>query len=364
MNVPNYRIPVQKVMRLINLTGLTLEELESIAVENGEKEFRGRQLFSWIYEKNASSFDEMSNISKRARQHFQQIAKMGHLELLHKNISPVSGTIKYLFSLYDNNHIESVYIPDEKRRTLCISSQVGCALNCAFCATGKIGFKRNLSVGEIVDQVLFVERDVGVELTNIVYMGMGEPFKNYDNVLKAAHLINHPDGIAIGARRIVISTAGVADKIYQFANEGHKYKLAVSLNFPFDKHREKLMPVAKKWDIDSLLTAVRYYANKSKHKPTFEYVLFDGLNNSQKDAMELKRLLLKIPCKINIIPYNSSIPGFNRPNPEKVNRFIEWLLPLHAPVSVRWSKGDDINAACGQLAGQYAHKEVAKINES
>jgi len=245
-------------MRLINLTGLTLEELESIAVENGEKEFRGRQLFSWIYEKNASSFDEMSNISKRARQHFQQIAKMGHLELLHKNISPVSGTIKYLFSLYDNNHIESVYIPDEKRRTLCISSQVGCALNCAFCATGKIGFKRNLSVGEIVDQVLFVERDVGVELTNIVYMGMGEPFKNYDNVLKAAHLINHPDGIAIGARRIVISTAGVADKIYQFANEGHKYKLAVSLNFPFDKHREKLMPVAKKWDIDSLLTAVRY----------------------------------------------------------------------------------------------------------
>ncbi len=350
-------------MKIVNLTGLTLEELESFAVEHGEKAFRGRQLFSWIYERNTCSFEKMSNITKSFRQKLQHIVKVGQLELYTKNISPLSGTIKYLFSLYDNNFIESVYIPEDKRRTLCISSQVGCALNCAFCATGKIGFKRNLSAGEIVDQVLFVERDIGEELTNIVFMGMGEPFKNYDQVIKAAQLMNHPDGIAIGARRIVISTAGVADKIYRFSDEGHKFRLAVSLNSPFNIKREKLMPVTKKWDMESLLTAIKFYANKSKQLPTIEYVLFDGLNDNHKDALELKRLFAKIPVKINIIPYNASIPGFNRPDPEKVDQFIQWLLPLHAPVSVRWSKGDDINAACGQLAGKFVQKQEVNIDE-
>jgi len=348
---------------MINLTGLTLEELEKFAVEQDEKVFRGRQLFSWIYEKNCCSFDGMSNISKSFRQKLQHIAKVGQVELYTKNISPQSGTIKYLFSLYDNNFIESVYIPEDKRRTLCISSQIGCALNCTFCATGKMGFKRNLSAGEIVDQVLSVERDVGAELTNIVFMGMGEPFRNYDQVIKAAQLINHPDGIAVGARHIVISTAGVADKIYRFADEGHRFRLAVSLNSAFNSKRIKLMPVTKKWDLESLLTAIKYYANKSKQLPTIEYVLFDGLNDGHRDAKELKKLLSKIPVKINIIPYNATIPGYNRPDPEKVDQFIQWLLPLHAPVSVRWSKGDDINAACGQLAGQIAQKEKVNIDE-
>ncbi|MBN2410402.1 23S rRNA (adenine(2503)-C(2))-methyltransferase RlmN [candidate division KSB1 bacterium] len=346
-------------MLLKNLTGLTLEELEAFAVEHGEKEFRGRQLFSWIYEKNMRSFEKMTNISKSFSQKLRHIARVGQLDLYTKNISPASGAVKYLFSLYDNNFIESVYIPEDKRRTLCISSQVGCALNCSFCATAKIGFKRNLSAGEIVDQVLFVESDIGEELTNIVFMGMGEPFKNYDQVIKAAQLINHPDGIAVGARRIVISTAGVADKIYRFSDEGHKFRLAVSLNSPFNIKREKLMPVTKKWDLESLMTAIKYYANKSKQLPTIEYVLFDGINDNHKDALELKRLLSKIPAKINIIPYNTSIPGFKRPEPEKVDQFIQWLLPLNAPVSVRWSKGDDIDAACGQLAGKYEKKGMS-----
>ena len=196
-------------------------------------------------------------------------------------------------------------------------------------------------------------------MTNIVFMGMGEPFKNYDQVIKAAQLINHPDGIAVGARRIVISTAGVADKIYRFSDEGHKFRLAVSLNSPFNIKREKLMPVTKKWDLESLMTAIKYYANKSKQLPTIEYVLFDGINDNHKDALELKRLLSKIPAKINIIPYNTSIPGFKRPEPEKVDQFIQWLLPLNAPVSVRWSKGDDIDAACGQLAGKYEKKGMS-----
>ncbi|HPG41071.1 MAG TPA: 23S rRNA (adenine(2503)-C(2))-methyltransferase RlmN [bacterium] len=340
-------------MSFTNLTGLTLEELEAFAESAGEKKYRGRQLFSWIYEKKARSFDAMTNIAKTFRQRLQEMAVLGHVELQQKKTSAATATAKYLFRLMDGHHIESVFIPDEDRRTLCISSQVGCALNCAFCATAKIGFKRNLTVGEIVDQVLFVERDLGIKLTNIVFMGMGEPFNNYDNVIKAAQLINHSDGIAVGARHIVISTAGVVDNIYRFTDEQHKFKLAISLNSPFQEQRLGMMPVAKKWHLQDLFKAITYYAAGAKQLVTFEYVLFAGLNDSQKHAHELRKLLGKIPCKLNIIPYNTCIAGFNRPDADKVDQFVKWLLPLASgPVSVRWSKGDDIDAACGQLAGQ------------
>ncbi len=340
-------------MENTNLTGMSLHELERFAESLGEKKFRGRQLFSWIYEKRANSFSEMTNLAKPLREKLERDAAVGHLELVEKTESKHTGTHKFLFRLRDEHLVESVYIPDEDRRTLCISSQVGCALNCAFCATAKLKFKRNLDAGEIVDQVLFVERDLGIELTNIVFMGMGEPFMNYENVIRAAHLINHPDGIGIGTRHIVISTAGVVKNIYRYADEGHKYRLAVSLNSPYDDERQSIMPVAKKWNMEELINAVRYYTKRSKQILTFEYVLFDGLNDTPEHATALKKLVSPLNCKLNLIPYNSVLDQFKRPSAKRMELFMQQLHPLNAPVSVRWSKGDDINAACGQLAGKY-----------
>ena len=235
-------------MNKIDLKGLSLEELETFAVSNNEAKFRGRQLFQWIYQKKIQSFDPMSNISMPLRTKFDNVSFIGKLEK--KNISSSqSGTIKYLFELADGHLIESVYIPEGSRRTLCVSSQAGCPLACTFCATGKLGYKRNLTAGEIVDQVISVEQDLGIELTNVVFMGMGEPMLNYDNVIKACELISHPDGIAIGKRHIVISTAGWVPGIMRYADEEHRYKLAISLHATTDEDRIKLMPVGKKYSI-------------------------------------------------------------------------------------------------------------------
>ena len=335
-----------------NLTGYTLEELEDFAERIGEKRFRGRQLFSWIYQKKITDFADMTNIAKALRSKLTDIAEIGQLQLEEKASSPASDSIKYLFRLKNGHFVESVYIPEAGRRTLCVSSQVGCALKCAFCATGKIGFKKNLSAGEIVDQVLQVERDIGVELTNIVFMGMGEPFMNYDEVLKACYLIRHEEGLAIGYRHIVISTAGIVPAIYRYTEEGHRFKLAISLNSPFNETRTKLMPISGKYSLDKLMEAIRYYVRKSRRRPTFEYVLLADINDRRQDALQLKKLVQDIPCKINLIPYNPTVETFRSPATEHIERFAEWLRPIKAPISVRWSKGADIEAACGQLAGK------------
>ena len=334
---------------------MTQSEMQAFAEQINEKPFRGRQLFGWIYAKKASRFDEMTDLSKSLRAKLAETAAIGHLCLEGKSLSHASGSTKYLFRLSDSKVIESVYIPEGGRKTLCISSQVGCGMHCAFCATAQLGFMRNLIVGEIVDQVLYVERDQNVKLSNIVFMGMGEPFHNYDQVIKAADLISHADGIAIGHRRIVISTVGLVSKIIQYSDEGQPFRLAVSLNSPFSEVRQKIMPITKKWDVAALLEAVSYYAKKSRLRPTIEYVLIAGINDREQDALELRRLLQNIPCKVNLIPYNAAIAGFQRPSAERIDQFARWLLPLRAPLTVRWSKGDDINGACGQLAAQ-VHK--------
>jgi len=260
--------------------------------------------------------------------------------------------VKYLFRLDDGRHIESVYIPETKRKTLCISSQVGCAINCRFCATALLGLKRHLTPGEIVSQVLTIMQLRDEEISNIVFMGMGEPFANYDNVIKAATLLSDDNGMDIGARRIVISTSGLADKINRYAKEEHKFRLAISLNSPFQEQRAELMPIAKKWKLDVLLEAVHNYAKKSRKIPTFEYVLLAGVNDKKEHAVALKKIIKSMPCKVNLIPYNPTVKNFARPDVEHVDRFAQWLLPLNAGLSVRWSKGDDANAACGQLAGK------------
>jgi 23S rRNA (adenine2503-C2)-methyltransferase len=332
-----------------NLTGLSLAELEAFAESMGEKKFRGRQLFGWIYEKKASAFADMTNLAKSLRDKLSDAAAIGLVQQAGRQVSSESGTIKYLFRLFDDALIETVVIPESARLTCCISSQAGCAFNCSFCATGAMGFKRDLSAGEIVDQVIFAERDMGHEITNVVLMGMGEPLQNYDAVIKACRMLNSEDGLAIAGRRIVISTVGLVPAIYRYADEDHPYRLAISLHSAMDEKRKKILPIGRKYPLPELMAAVRYYTQKARQHPTFEYVLLAGVNDGQEDAVALRNLLKGIPCKVNLIPYNAAIPQFQAPEADHVNQFVQWLLPLQAPVSVRWSKGTDIRAACGQL---------------
>jgi 23S rRNA (adenine2503-C2)-methyltransferase len=346
-------IPIKSGIQNVpeNLTGYDRAELEAFAERLGEKKFRGRQLFSWIYEKKAVSFAAMTDLARPLRQKLAANASLGQLALDRTLSSPRSGSTKYLFRTRDGLAIESVYIPESGRRTLCISSQVGCALKCAFCATGQIGFRRDLSAGEIVDQVIAVERSLTVELTNIVLMGMGEPLLNYDAVMKACDLIHAEEGLAIGHRHIVLSTVGIVPAIHRYTDEKRPFRLAISLHAADDDTRRQIVPIAKRYPLAELMAAVRRYAEKLRRRPTFEYVLLDGINDGEEDAQKLRRLLAGIPCKVNLIPYNPAATRFKRPDDAAVSRFAEWLAPMPAPVSVRWSKGSDIDAACGQLAG-------------
>jgi 23S rRNA (adenine2503-C2)-methyltransferase len=330
------------------LLGLSRIELEAFVEELDEKPFRGRQLYHWLYVKRANRFADMGNLAKSLREKLELAALAGSLELVNRQVAS-NKTTKYLFRLADGAMIESVYIPEAARHTICISSQVGCGYKCVFCATGTMGLQRNLTAGEIIDQVLSVERDTQKVLTNVVLMGMGEPFHNYDNVIKACRLLNDPDGIAMAGRHIVISTVGLVPAIYRYADEGHPYRLAISLHAAVEEKRRRLLPVAKVHGLSDLMAAVRYYSQKARQRLTFEYVLLAGVNDAESDARALRLLLHGIPCKVNLIPYNAAIPSFQAPSAEKVDQFARWLLPLKAPVSVRWSKGSDIQAACGQL---------------
>lgn len=343
-------------MKKINLTGMTLEEMEDFMTSIGEKKFRAKQLFNWLYKRRIDRFEEITVFSREFRQKLAEIAELGHVELVQRKISADGETNKFLFRLKDGHFIESVYMVDGKRRTVCLSSQVGCALNCSFCATGRMGFKKNLSVGEIVDQLLAVLKIMGTDATNIVFMGMGEPFLNYENVIKAATLISHGDGIAIGKRKITISTAGIIPQIKRFADENQGFKLAISLNASDNASRSRLMPINKKYPLKQLIEAARYYSQHSKHLFTFEYLMISGINDRDEDIENLKKLLKGLRCKINIIPYNSTDDKWQPPSEERINYFLRELLKLHIIVSVRRSKGIDIEAACGQLYHSYQTK--------
>lgn len=333
----------------INLKNLTRKELEQFIEVLEEKSFRARQLWQWMYEKKVTDFSQMTNISKALQGKLSSKAQLKSLTLDQK-LKSSSGTIKYLWELEDGLKIESVYIPEGKRKTLCVSSQVGCTLGCRFCATGKLGFIRNLELYEIVDQIISVQRDLNFSLTNIVMMGMGEPFLNYHNLMKALYIINDGEGIAIGHRKITISTAGVVPKLKQYTEEKHPFKLAISLNGTHQEQREHVMPVTKIYPFDDLLAAAKEYTRISKKRVTFEYVLLHGHNDSQEDANRLLRLLKNIPCKLNIIAYNETDTGFLSPSDDQVKWFADRLKKLNASVTVRLSKGDDIQGACGQLA--------------
>ncbi|MGH2567752.1 MAG: 23S rRNA (adenine(2503)-C(2))-methyltransferase RlmN, partial [Bacteroidota bacterium] len=295
-----------------NLKGLSVEELREFVESVGERKYRAGQIFAWLYGKRAQSFEEMTDISKDFRGILERVATVDNLQTAAKEISKRDGTTKFLFLLNDGLKIESVLIPPErtspaaeKRLTLCISTQVGCPLDCKFCATGTMGFLRNLTTGEIVDQVIQAQNQSPRRITNVVFMGMGEPMLNYDNVMKAVEILNAADALNIGARHITISTAGYADKIRQMADEGHRVKLALSLHSLDNEKRTQLMPITKKFSVEELMNAMEYYHRKTRRRPTFEYIPFEGFNDTDADARRLIKVSKRFACKINIIPFHS-----------------------------------------------------------
>lgn len=324
-------------------------ELTVFAESLGEKAFRGRQIFQWLYAHGVKNFSEMTSLAVSLRARLQDAAQIDSLTVEQRQISQRRDAEKFLFKLHDGLRLESVLMHEGDRHTLCVSSQVGCPIDCQFCATGKMGLLRNLSAGEIVNQFLSVQRLTKQPITNVVVMGMGEPMLNYEELIKACNILSDEEGPHLAQKHIVISTSGLIPKIRRFMEEGHKFRLAISLNATTDEVRNRLMPLNRKWPIADLLAAAKEYALASKQLVTFEYVLLAGVNDSLDDATRLKRLLRDIPCKLNLIPFNAIDENFQRPGYEQIEAFYNRLKDFSAPVTVRWSKGDDIDAACGQL---------------
>ncbi len=338
-----------------DLKGLSRQELEEFVNGLGWERYRAGQIFAWIYRWGATDFAQMTDLARAWRGKLNEVAFVSSLSLLRKVTSRVDEATKYLFQMEDGERIESVLIKEEDRRTVCVSTQAGCSLGCAYCATGDLGLRRSLRAAEIVDQVLSMRRFLpqGEGVTNVVLMGMGEPLLNYQETVKACRLLNDPDGLAIAARKITISTAGVVPGIRRLAREGLRLGLAISLSATTDEARSRLIPVNTKYPLGQLLDAADEYARAVARPVTLEYVLIGGVNTSPDDARRLAQLVRGLRCKINLIPYNP-VPGkpFHAPTREEVAKFMGLLYPRCPTVTLRESKGADIQAACGQLRAQ------------
>jgi 23S rRNA (adenine2503-C2)-methyltransferase len=334
-----------------NLLGLTKPELEEFSRSFDQPLFRGRQLFRWMYGHAVTSFDDMTDLGKALREQLKEYAVIRLPKLLNSQWSSDASTVKCLLELHDGKRIESVGMEEDDRHTICLSSQAGCGLGCRFCATGKLGLGRNLTPDEIVGQFLVVEKVSGQRPTNIVFMGMGEPLLNLDNLLPTLPIFMAGDGFAISHRRITLSTCGIIPGIQRLARENVKCKLAISLNATDQATRARLMPIAKKYPLDDLMRAIRDYAKTTRYRVTFEYVLIAGDNDRDEDTVRLPKLLRGIPAKINLIVLNPTDLPFQPPSEEQASHF-ETLLRRHKiHVSIRKSRGADISAACGQLVG-------------
>ena len=331
------------------LIGQSAEDLENFFLSLGHRAFRGKQIFDWIYRKNIFEYHKMTDLSSDIRKKLIDVP-IHPLKMIESDISGAKQTQKFLFELKNGKKVESVIMREKERITVCLSTQVGCAVDCDFCATAKMGFYQNLSTGEIIDQFIQLKKIIGKEISNVVFMGMGEPFLNYKNCMQAAHLLHDPKGVNLGAWRITISTAGVVNKIGRFTKEKQPFKLAVSLNAVSQEQRERIMPMTKKMKLLDLIKVSKEYTIISKKKITFEYVLLAGINDSQEDALNLKKILSSINCKLNLIPYNEIEGGYSRSSEKKIVNFFEVLKNARFPVTIRWSKGQDIDAGCGQLA--------------
>lgn len=342
-----------------DLRSLSREELGALVARLGERPYRAGQLFRWLHQKYAMGLEEMSDLPKAFRQKLAEETTLSRLRVDHEARS-VDGTIKFRWATEDGRYIESVYMPEAKRRTLCVSSQVGCAMGCGFCATGTMGLSRNLSVGEIVGQVHQVNRFLIEEglvegprpLTNLVFMGMGEPLHNFEAVKGALEILLAEEGPNFSHRQITVSTAGLVPAIERLGKET-SVKLAVSLNATTDEIRDRIMPVNRRWKIDDLLEACRRFPMKQGRRIVFEYVLFEGVNDSDEDLERLVRLVRRVPAKVNLIQYNRNEGLPYEPSPEaRVRAFAEGLLARGVQAMVRKNRGRDILAACGQLAAE------------
>lgn len=337
------------------ITDFTEPELIDWALKNGEKKFRIRQFFQWFYQKKVTSLDAMTDLSKSFRQKLGEHFSFARIPIVTRQTAS-DGSIKFLQQLEDGYHIESVLIRHGDHNTLCISTQVGCGMGCKFCLTSTMGLKRNLTAGEIVEQVLngFALLPENEFIRNIVYMGMGEPFHNYENTMKSLEILLNPMGFDFSWRRITISTAGIVEGIQRFAAETKvKANLAISLNGVTQEERQRLMPITKKNNLDSLLSACRDYYRMTQNRITFEYVMLDDLTDSLASAKKLVRLLHGMKSKVNLIPYNESgNKEFRKSSEKRITEFHQYLLDHGIVATLRLSKGSDISAACGQLATQ------------
>lgn len=340
----------------INIRNLTLSELIEYFHTINEQVFRAKQVFEWLWKKNVHSFDDMTNLGKVLRDKLKELFFIDYISLKDQQIS-TDRTIKCAFSVDEGKIMEGVLIPTSSRMTACISSQIGCSLTCSFCATGRLKLLRNLSVGEIYDQVVFLknqaEQRYEKTLTNIVFMGMGEPLLNYKNVLKSIQFICSDDGLSMSARRITLSTAGIAKMIRKLGDDEVKFNLAISLHAANDQKRNQIMEINETNNLKSLSDSLIYFFNKTKSRITFEYIIFRDFNDSIVDAAELANFVKCVPCKINIIEYNPIENGhFKQADSKKVEEFAHFLESKNLIVNIRRSRGKDIDAACGQLANK------------
>lgn len=348
-----------KINDKISLKGLPVEELKDFFKSIDEDSFRGEQVFNWINNHLVFNFNEMLNLSKDLRVKLDEISTLQSLNFVKTQSSYTTLTKKYLLKTNDDRFIESVIIPDEKRNTLCLSTQVGCPLDCKFCATGLMGYKRNLTSAEIVDQYLLTAKEIGKEnITNIVYMGMGEPLLNFNNTIKSLRVFTDELNKVLSRNRISVSTAGIPHKIKELADSGLRVKLALSLHSCYNDIRSRIMPINDKYPLKELLDACTYYAKKTKTRITFEYTMLQGLNDRREDIYALTKICSSIPSKINVIPFNSIkhmdpegiSAGLEPTSRENILKFVENLRKNNVTVMVRDTQGDDIAAACGQLA--------------
>ena len=343
---------------MINLKDLTYEELESFLVELGEKKFRAKQIFSWLY-KGVTDFSEMTDISKALRDKLSDVSYISSLNIVSKLESKIDGTKKFLFELSDKNVVESVVMYYNHGITICISCQVGCAMGCKFCDSTIGGKVRNLTAGEIIDQIIFAQENIGERISNVVMMGIGEPMDNFDNVVKFLKNVNNEMGLNIGYRHISVSTCGVVPKILEFAKYNFPVTLSISLHATDSETRSNIMPINKKYDIEMLLDACRKYIGENHRRISFEYAIIRDVNDSVDNAKALAKLLSGMFCHVNIIPVNNvEENNFKKPDRAKIQKFIDTLSKCGINATVRRELGSDISASCGQLRRAYVKEDM------
>ena len=335
-----------------NIYDYSLSNLTEIMLELGYKKFAALQVYDWLYKKRVKSFDEKTNIKKELVNYLKENYTIGTLEIV--RIQKDVDVRKYLFNLSDNQKVEAVYMHHDYGHSLCISTQVGCNMSCAFCESGRLKKVRNLTSGEMTEQIIKIEEDLGFRITHLVLMGIGEPFDNYDNVMNFIDIINEPKGIELGARHITISTSGIVPKIKEFTNQDKQVNLAISLHAPNNEIRNKIMPVNKAYPIESLMDSIKKYIDKTNRRVTFEYIMIKDINDSKETALELANLLKGINCYVNLIPYNeTSHIEFKKSSKEQIMKFYDVLKKNKINVTVRKEFGSKVDAACGQLRANY-----------